>query len=91
MKVRNMDKIHKLRSKVEEDCPGCTYISKTTTDHGKKGRLLGFDLGDGLQVGVFSRANTNMAKIIVRGDQTGREDAVNRVKDQFYQLGFLDT
>ena len=83
-----MNSVHKLRPELEEEFPGCKYVSRTTTYRGVKGRFLGFDMGDGLQVGVFSRANSNTARIVVKGYDENRQDEINTVQGKLQNLGF---
>lgn len=88
MKIKQMTKIHNLKKEMECECPGCSYISRTTTHRAKKGRFLGFDLGDGLQVGVFSPANSNIANITIKGYDENRMDEINIVVKKLKGLGF---
>ena len=88
MRVKRMTKVHNLRHEIQEEYPDSSYISRTTTYRAKKGRFLGFDMGNGLQVGVFSPANSNIANIVVRGDQTDREEEVTHVVNKLTGLGF---
>lgn len=88
MRVKQMTKIHNLRHELECECPGCSYIAKTTTYRSKKGRFLGFDLGNGLQVGVFSPTNSNLASIIIKGYDENRQKEINKVTEKLQGLGF---
>lgn len=88
LRIKEMTKVHNLRHEVEELCPDCSYISRTTTHKAKKGRFLGFDLGNGLQVGVFSPANTNMASIVIKGYDEKRQKVINQVTEKLEGLGF---
>ena len=73
MIVSTTRNFHTLREKAQEVCPNCTYFSKDATFKSKRGRYLGFDLGEGVEVGVFRRANSNLSQLLVRGPADARK------------------
>lgn len=79
-----MNKIHKLKS----EYPDYSYIAQTTTYGGRKGRFLGFDLGDNTQVGVFSQANSNTAHIVTRENENSNQEKIAGVIRKLQELGF---
>lgn len=90
MRVKQMTKVHNLRHEIEEDFPGTEYVAKTINNNGVKGRFLGYDLGQGLQVGVFSQTHSNLAHILVRGYDEKRTKEIDNIKSRLHGLGFTD-
>ena len=67
MRVKQMAFIHRLRPIVLEQIPDAQYISSDIVVDRKPGRFLGFDIGNGVRIGVYSERNSNTARIITRG------------------------
>lgn len=80
MRVPATYSFHTLQAKAQEICPECQYFAKTTTHKAKKGRYLGFDLGEGVSVGVFRRANSNISQLVVRGDEEAKSAKDNEIR-----------
>lgn len=88
MRLKEIDRVSGLSDKFQELCPNCSYISQTTTHNGVKGRYNGYDLGDGLSVGVFRVANTNTCRIITKGDVGDRQELVTACTNLLSTEGF---
>lgn len=91
MRIKAMSKVHKLKDKFLAIDPDTIYVAMTTTWKGEKGRFLGYTTGDAT-VGVFSKANTNIASIAIKG-VINKENEMNVEKfiDIFKDEGFIET
>lgn len=88
MRFKPASKISELLSDVQKLNPSSTYIAQTTTYNGVKGRYTGYDLGDGVSVGVFRNTNSNICRIITKGDASSKQKLVDSCKQLLVTAGF---
>jgi hypothetical protein len=88
MRTNKVKVIAGLKPKVEKIYPNCEFFSQSTTDNGEKGRYNGFVLDNGIRVGVFRKSNSNICKIVTKGDVTNNQEKVDQVVNILNAEGF---